>query len=61
MKVVGPRRETGLSHVSDTTVLRVLKEQGIKPYREEFKFILAQVNMAILKVNDTGVKVGQKY
>ncbi|PUU79439.1 hypothetical protein B9Z19DRAFT_945036, partial [Tuber borchii] len=30
--------------VSDTTVWKALKERGIKPYREEFKFILKSEN-----------------
>ena len=31
MKLVDIRREAGLNHVCDTTVLRALKEMGIKP------------------------------
>ena len=38
------RREAGLSHVSDTTVYRALKERGIGPYPEVFKFILSTEN-----------------
>ena len=57
MKLVDIRREAGLNHVCDTTVLRALKEMGIKPYREEFKFIFTQENMAIRKV---GVEIPTK-
>jgi len=57
MKLVDIRREAGLNHVCDTTVLRALKEMGIKPYREEFEFILTQENMAIRKV---GVEIPTK-
>jgi len=49
MKLIDIRREAGLSHVSDSTVMRALHEQGIKAYREEFKFILKDENMAIRK------------
>ncbi|RPB04331.1 hypothetical protein L873DRAFT_1840425 [Choiromyces venosus 120613-1] len=44
MRLVDIRRESGLSHVSDTTVWKALREQGIKAYREEFKFILKSEN-----------------
>jgi len=49
MELIDIRREAGLSHVSDSTVMRALHEQGIKAYREEFKFILKDENMAIRK------------
>ena len=45
MKLIDIRREAVLSHVSDSTVMRALHEQGIKAYREEFKFILKDENM----------------
>ena len=51
MKLVDLRREAGLGDVSDTTVLRALHEQGIKAYREEFKFILDEKNMQTRKVS----------
>jgi hypothetical protein len=33
------------THVSNSTILRALHEQGIKAYYEEFKFILKLHNM----------------
>ncbi|RPA97195.1 hypothetical protein L873DRAFT_1771557 [Choiromyces venosus 120613-1] len=44
MRLVDIRRESGLSHVSDTTIWKALRERGIKAYREEFKFILKSEN-----------------
>jgi len=35
-----------------------LNEQGIKAYREKFKFILSQENMAIRKLSGTLVGLG---
>jgi hypothetical protein len=46
MRVIDLRREALLSHISDSTILRALHEQGIQAYREEFKFILQPHNMA---------------
>jgi transposase len=40
MRLVDIRREAGLSHVSDSTVFKALRERGLKACREEFKFIL---------------------
>ena len=47
MSLVDIRRESGLSHVSNSTVWKVLKQRGIKAYREEFKFILKPENKVI--------------
>ena len=44
MVLVDIRRESGLFHVSDTTIWKALNERGIKPYREEFKFIVKSEN-----------------
>jgi len=44
MSLVDIRRESGLSHVSDTTFWKALKQRGIKAYREKFKFILKSEN-----------------
>ena len=38
------RRESGFTHVSDSTVFRALAERGIHAYREVFKFILSAEN-----------------
>jgi transposase len=47
MRLVDLRREAGLSHVSDQTVLNALHERKLKAYREEFKFILTENNKKI--------------
>jgi transposase len=47
MRLVDIRRESGLAHVSDSTVLKPLHERKIKAYREEFKFILSSENKQI--------------
>jgi len=44
MVLVVIQQESGLSHVSDTTIWKALKERRIKPYREEFKFKLKSEN-----------------
>jgi hypothetical protein len=47
MRLVYIRREAGLAHVSDSTVLKALHERKLKAYREEFKFILSSENKQI--------------
>ena len=47
MTLVDIRRESGLSHVSDSTVWKALNQRGIKAYREEFKFILKPENKVL--------------
>jgi hypothetical protein len=47
MRLVDLRRQAGLSHVSDATVLKALHERGLKAYREEFTFILSSENKQI--------------
>ena len=44
MKMIDIRREAGFLHVSQTTLLRALKERGIGAYQEEFKPILTLEN-----------------
>jgi hypothetical protein len=47
MRLVDIRREARLSHVSDSTVFKALRERGLKAYKEEFKFILNAENKQI--------------
>ena len=44
MRLQDIRRESGLTHVSDSTVFRAMAERGIHAYREVFKFILSTEN-----------------
>lgn len=53
MKLVDLRREAELSHVSDSTVYKALREREIKAYREEFKFILSPENKTTRLVSIT--------
>lgn len=53
MKLVDLRQEAGLSHVSDSTVYKALREQEIKAYWEEFKFILLPENKTTRLVSIT--------
>jgi transposase len=47
MRLVDLRRESGLTHVSDSTILKALHERKLKAYREDFKFILSSENKQI--------------
>lgn len=51
MALVDLQQEAGLGGVCRTAVYKVLKEEGIKAYVEEFKFILDGENMKVRKVN----------
>ena len=47
MCLVDIRRESGLSHVSNSTIWKALPSRGIKAYKEKFKFILKSENKVV--------------
>ena len=50
MRIIDLQREAGVGRVSQTTALKALHENGIKAYREDFKFILSTENKTVRKV-----------
>jgi hypothetical protein len=57
MRIVDIKREAGLGHVSDSTILKVSNEWGIKPYWEEFKFILKPGNKVQRLVSEAKIHI----
>jgi hypothetical protein len=47
MRLVDLRRQSGLTRVSDSTILKALHERKRKAYREDFKFIFSSENKQI--------------
>ena len=50
MRIVDLQQEAGLGHVCRTTIFKALHENGLKAYREDFKFILSTDNKEIRQV-----------
>ncbi|KAG0641128.1 hypothetical protein HOY80DRAFT_883758 [Tuber brumale] len=66
MCLVNIRREAGLSHVRDSTILKALRSRGIRAYKELFKFILKSENKVIrlkycMERKDWGIEEWQNY
>jgi transposase len=57
MRIVDIKREAGLGHVSDSTILKVLNEWGIKPCREEFNYILKPENKVQRLVSEARIHI----